>query len=165
MKSLIGLLKSGAQAERLERVQHPRGLLTTSISPSKVQRRIEIFALIAGAAVLSLAQISIWITALGCLALAGYAALRAQTAKNPYLELRLLPDDRLELRRENALETATARIAGRLFVSPAVVAFWIAGEQSGAIVLTPDQMPAAQFRALRVRLKHLREPTEMINPR
>jgi hypothetical protein len=165
MKSLIALLKSGAQAEHVERVQHPRGLLTIWVSRSKVQRRIETFALIACAAVLALAQISIWITALGWLALAGYAVLRAQTAKNPYLEIRLLPDDRLELRRENALETVAAQISGRLFVSPAAVAFWIVGEQPGAIVLTPDQIPAAQFRALRVRLKYLREPSEMVNPR
>jgi hypothetical protein len=58
MKSLIGLPKSGAQTEHVERTLHPRGLLTIAISRSKVQQRFEMFALIASAAMLVFATIA-----------------------------------------------------------------------------------------------------------
>jgi hypothetical protein len=159
MKSLIDLLKTGAQSAHIERTQHPRGLLTIAISPSKTQRVMEITALFASAAVLATTQFPVWAVALGWLALAVYAASRTRAAKNSYVEMQILSDDRIELRREGALESTAARVAGQIFVSPAVVAFCVEGDRSGAIVLTADQIPAAQFRSLRVRLKHLREPS------
>jgi hypothetical protein len=165
MRSLIALLKSSAQADRIERTQHPRGLITVALLPSKFQRGIETSALLISAAVLAFSKLPIWLIALGWLALAAYAGWRKKKFKNPYVEMQLLPDDQIALRRQDEKESTAARIAGRAFVSPAVVAFRIAGERSSAVVLTPDQIPAAQFRALRVRLKHLREPSEMVDPR
>jgi hypothetical protein len=164
MKTFFNLLNPSAKAAHIARTQHPRGLITISIPRSKMQRGMGVFAFIASAVLLAIAQLPLWLTPVGWLALAGYALWRRQKSKHRVEEIQLLPDDQILLRWHGALETAPARIAGRIFVSPAVVAFRVEGERSGAIMLTPDQMPAAQFRALRVRLKHLREPNETANP-
>jgi hypothetical protein len=158
MKTPLDLVNFGAQPVRLERTQHPRSTLSIAISPSKAQRTIELLAFLLGVVVLFTAKLPIGVVAIGGLALAGYAAQRARQSKNQYVEIKILPDDHIELRRNDELEPLPARISGRIFVSPAAVAFCIEGARANAIVLTSDQMSADQFRLLRVRLKHLREP-------
>jgi hypothetical protein len=91
--------------------------------------------------------------------LAAYAGWRGQRARaRPFTELILAPDDQLLLRSAGALEATPATLIAPLFVSPWCIALRVIHNDASprALVLTPDQLPAAQFRALRVRLRHIR---------
>jgi hypothetical protein len=152
-------LAPAAHAELEARRAQPRAQLTLSFAPSQRQRQCEIALFIVCAAFIPAAQIGwFWVGFSWC-AVASYAWWRAGRARvRPFAELILAPDDQLLLRCTGELEATPATLIAPLFVSPWCIAMRVVhnGAKPRALLLTPDQIPAAQFRALRVRLRHLR---------
>jgi hypothetical protein len=152
---------AAAHAELEARRAQPRAQLTVSFAPSLRQRQCEIALCMVCAAFIPAAQIGWFWVGFSCCALAAYAWWSGQRARAlPFTELILAPDDQLLLRCPGELEATPATLIAPLFVSPWGIALRVvrtgAEPRARPLVLTPDQIPAAQFRALRVRLRHIR---------
>ncbi len=135
-----------------------RPLLTLRLRKSRWQRRL-LFAAFAFASVLiPAAQISLELSIFLAVSLMLYGAWQARRQRNPVVEISIDPMDALSLRREAQNEPETAQPLLPIFVAPWLIAF-DARTQSGDRIrcaFFPDQMHADDFRALRIRLRHLR---------
>ncbi len=155
MKLSFDALRRVTPAPHVERAQHPRALVTFTFAPSRVLRRVQWSLVVGAALLLAVAGLPWWAVALGWAALVGY--VKPRKPYQGFEALQLLPDDAIALRCETQPGFQPAAIIGLMFVSPWCVALRLHCAGSAVLLIFPDQLPAAQFRLLRLRLKHLRE--------